>query len=93
MKQPLNSDGKRFGPTVGNCAEPSCVATISDRRLNSHNSPVTGSATIWRGGGENPHQYTGPQADKYPDAMNPCPTCRKNINIYREIVFPSGKYF
>ena len=94
VKQPKNDKGEFFGLPVGVCAEPNCAATSANRRLlNNHSSPITGSATIWRGRGENKHPYTGVDADKYPDAMNPCLTCRNNLWNYRETAFPPRKYF
>ncbi|WP_371865319.1 hypothetical protein, partial [Massilia eburnea] len=78
----VDEKGKVIGNMPGLCAEPkACVAAAQNQ------SPVTGSATLWRGAGPNPYPHTGPNAGKLsPNQMDPCPTCAKPTNqvIYNE---------
>ena len=55
------------------------------RSRRTKKSPMTGSATIWRGKGENRYPYTGKNVHLFGnDQMNPCPTCGHphNLRIY-----------
>ncbi|WKB53295.1 RHS repeat-associated core domain-containing protein [Eleftheria terrae] len=67
------------GNAVGACAEPSVV-----NAAHGHPSPINGMDTRWRGAGDNPHPYTGTNADGAPVApsqMDPCDTCGDPDNI------------
>lgn len=67
----LDADGNPIGNALGVCAEPKASTAAS-----SNPSPITGSTTLWRGKGDNPHAYTGPSGGKLsPAQMNPCATC------------------
>lgn len=72
------------GNAPGACAEPSAASAARDNP-----SPVTGNDTRWRGKGDNPHPFTGENADGAPTApnqMDPCNTCGdpQNSNAYGE---------
>jgi len=61
------------GNRPGDCAEPHAA-----QAAHGHDSPITGGDTRWRGSGENPHPFTGSNADGapvHPSQMDPCPTC------------------
>ena len=61
------------GNKPGDCAEPH-----SAKAAHGHDSPINGGDTRWRGSGENPHPFTGSNADGapvHPSQMNPCATC------------------
>jgi len=72
--------GDIVGNKPGVCAEPHCAVAARQNK-----SPMTGSATIWRGKGENRYPYTGKNVHLFGnDQMNPCPTCGHphNLRIY-----------
>lgn len=73
---------KEGGSDAGLCAEPSAATAA-----HGNPSPITGHDTRWRGRGENPHPFTGQNADGAPagpSQMNPCNTCAdpQNSNAY-----------
>ena len=75
-----SEDGTKFGNEPGVCAEPK--ASIGAARTGS---PITGSATLWRGAGPNPYPFEGANATTLSgNQMGPCLTCalRSNQQIY-----------
>lgn len=78
----VDTDGNKIGNAPGVCAEPKACAAAGQNQ-----SPITGSATLWRGKGPNPYEHTGPNASNLsPNQMDPCPTCAKPSNqvIYND---------
>lgn len=78
-----SEDGTMAGNAPGVCAEPK--ASIGAARTQS---PITSSATLWRGAGPNPYPYAGPNASELSgNQMGPCLTCAlgSNQKIYSDI--------
>ncbi|MFP5392522.1 MAG: PAAR domain-containing protein [Gammaproteobacteria bacterium] len=78
--RPVDADGDAISNEPGMCAEPKAAMTAGQ-----HPSPITGSATVWRGKDDNPHPYTGDKAGSLGGhQMDPCPTCAlpHNQRIY-----------
>jgi RHS repeat-associated protein len=67
------------GNAPGECGEPH-----SAHAAHGHDSPIDGMDTRWRGKGENPHPFSGENADGapvQPNQMDPCNTCGDPNNI------------
>ncbi|MFB9240538.1 PAAR domain-containing protein [Massilia antarctica] len=76
VTQARNEAGDLISNSPGMCAEPKAAAVAADNP-----SPITGSATIWRGKGPNPHPYTNKTGKIVTDRqMDPCPTCSVQAN-------------
>ncbi|MCE3607229.1 PAAR domain-containing protein [Massilia sp. P8910] len=84
----VDADGNVIGNAPGVCAEPKASTAAAQNQ-----SPINGSATVWRGKGPNPHTYTGDKAGSLSgDQMNPCATCGTphNQGIYNNAANGGG---
>jgi len=76
------------GNSVGECGEPKAA-----NASHGNPSPIDGGDTRWRGEGENPHPFSGENADGAPvepTQMDPCNTCADPGNIEEYMQHANG---